>query len=813
MHFARQSAEASLTIAVVIAAAGMPCSAQPVPTVTEFYRHSNSDACAYCVSGDGTVVGGYAIPPNGTRKEPVMWTRQSGILVYGTPGAVDRAEIRALNQNGSVGVGFGFTPSGNMRAIRWSPIATDLNTLPPWGLAPPSNQALGVSADGTVVVGTSFGKAFRWTQATGLVDLGFYSAAPEYIAIGTCVTGDGSTVFGAGSERNGNQSIPPGLAFRWHDGVMQSLGVTGDWRDSGVQAVTPDGFVAMGILQRPINGPGARGAFRWKFGVGMEEINFAPGAESTWVEAWDMTDDGKTIVGYHEVPTTPPLAEAHAVIWTEAGGAKDLHNILTSMGVMPAGRRFEIATGISGDGTVIVGRSSDGVRWRGIVVDFRGDADGDGLLDHWEINGIPYINDLGQAKRLHLPGADPAHKDLYLEIDAMAGMSIPQESIDLVVQAFADAPLANPDGTTGVRLHVLVDEPDLEHRPLWVTSPNNCWPADFGTYYSAHFGTDAERSANGGAGPLFEAARAKAYRYCIIADAASPKDWGGCGLTPGDKSVVFVGHMTEAIDKAAALMHELGHNLGLHHGGNQSIQGKPNYPSIMNYTLAYRAEWNDLFWRLDYSREGALQLGNLNEASLDETRGIGASNSLYAEFLMPIGVNDATGRTLSFVWLDGSPFDFGNAAGTGIPDGNFTTSVAQDLNYLPSPPPEIFLPTAPSPGESLTAHNDWANVILPTPAAIGPGAPLGVPPADELTISAKNWIAQNWHLPGGPAPCYANCDGSTIPPVINIADFACFLNRFASGNSYANCDGSTTPPVLNVQDFSCFLNAFAAGCS
>ena len=30
---------------------------------------------------------------------------------------------------------------------------------------------------------------------------------------------------------------------------------------------------------------------------------------------------------------------------------------------------------------------------------------------------------------------------------------------------------------------------------------------------------------------------------------------------------------------------------------------------------------------------------------------------------------------------------------------------------------------------------------------------------------------------------------------------------------YPNCDGSSTAPVLNVLDFACFLNAFAAGCS
>ena len=35
----------------------------------------------------------------------------------------------------------------------------------------------------------------------------------------------------------------------------------------------------------------------------------------------------------------------------------------------------------------------------------------------------------------------------------------------------------------------------------------------------------------------------------------------------------------------------------------------------------------------------------------------------------------------------------------------------------------------------------------------------------------------------------------------------------ASVYCYANCDNSTTPPVLNVQDFACFLNLFAAGCT
>jgi subtilisin-like proprotein convertase family protein len=66
--------------------------------------------------------------------------------------------------------------------------------------------------------------------------------------------------------------------------------------------------------------------------------------------------------------------------------------------------------------------------------------------------------------------------------------------------------------------------------------------------------------------------------------------------------------------------------------------------------------------------------------------------------------------------------------------------------------------------------------------------------------------------PSGPAPCYANCDGSTTPPILNVNDFICFQTKFAAQDPAANCDGSTTPPVLNVNDFICFQSQYAAGC-
>ena len=61
--------------------------------------------------------------------------------------------------------------------------------------------------------------------------------------------------------------------------------------------------------------------------------------------------------------------------------------------------------------------------------------------------------------------------------------------------------------------------------------------------------------------------------------------------------------------------------------------------------------------------------------------------------------------------------------------------------------------------------------------------------------------------------CYANCDGSTSAPCLNVNDFICFNNLYAASSTSANCDGSTIAPILNVNDFICFNNLYAAGCT
>jgi len=88
----------------------------------------------------------------------------------------------------------------------------------------------------------------------------------------------------------------------------------------------------------------------------------------------------------------------------------------------------------------------------------------------------------------------------------------------------------------------------------------------------------------------------------------------------------------------------------------------------------------------------------------------------------------------------------------------------------------------------------------------------GQPDAGALSGGSFACIGGFWAVTAGGSACYANCDGSTFSPVLNVNDFTCFLNRYASNDPYANCDASTIAPLLNVNDFTCFLNRYAAGC-
>jgi hypothetical protein len=146
--------------------------------------------------------------------------------------------------------------------------------------------------------------------------------------------------------------------------------------------------------------------------------------------------------------------------------------------------------------------------------------------------------------------------------------------IELVVQAFAEH---------GIDLHVdpqhtAIPNPDDDVVAFDVGTPN--YPGQegcsqpyvkFSTLKSEYFHPTSNHQ----------------WHYAVFAPGICG-GYGGFAQLPGDDFVVAMLPAAELGDVApfwdgGTFMHELGHNLGLHHGGDVDANYKPNYLSVMNY--------------------------------------------------------------------------------------------------------------------------------------------------------------------------------------------------------------------------------------
>ena len=78
-------------------------------------------------------------------------------------------------------------------------------------------------------------------------------------------------------------------------------------------------------------------------------------------------------------------------------------------------------------------------------------------------------------------------------------------------------------------------------------------------------------------------------------------------------------------EKIGTFAHELGHNLGLTHGGSDNTNFKPNHLSIMNYFFQTDGVLRDGKRVYDYQR---FALPTLKEYQLREGKGLGGSPGL-----------------------------------------------------------------------------------------------------------------------------------------------------------------------------------------
>jgi hypothetical protein len=261
-------------------------------------------------------------------------------------------------------------------------------------------------------------------------------------------------------------------------------------------------------------------------------------------------------------------------------------------------------------------------------------------------------------------------------------------AVQQVVSAFALSPVQNPSGYWGIALHVDVDETNL---PLasWSAS---MW-SQFRQFKTSYFGTSTERG-NG-----HTSTKALAYRYCVFADTVQNRI-SGWGETPGNDFMTGLRRLRTVSPQplqvqAGTFMHELGHTLGLKHGGRDTINHKPNYHSVMNYTWQMPLPGITSGWTPDYSR---VELDSLNEHHLVDS--VGVSDSRYLP--IPIGPprQNAQGR-----WVFRSVPPWGRADWDGVRATEFCDTC--DVNrWIEN---NVLQP--PSPGEPFAGSADWDRLL------------------------------------------------------------------------------------------------------
>lgn len=292
---------------------------------------------ARAVSRDGSVIVGYSQSANGI--EAFRWTLPGGMQPLGDlAGGAFQSIAYAVNDTGTVVAGQATTASGNA-AFRWTAAGgmVAIGDLPGGGVR---SGAYGISNNGAVVVGWSASangtEAFSHAGSTmtPLGDLAggsFFSEAWAANSTGTVIVGRGQSV-------NGQE------AFRWTSGGLVGLGdLAGGTFSSLATAVNPTGTIITG------NGTSAGGsqAFRWT-SSGMVGLGFPAGTTSSY--AFGINSAGNRIVG-----TATDGVSNVAFLWSSTGGMLSLQDILTSQGADLTGWTLQLATGISGDGTWIVG--------------------------------------------------------------------------------------------------------------------------------------------------------------------------------------------------------------------------------------------------------------------------------------------------------------------------------------------------------------------------------------------------------------------------------------------------------------------------
>lgn len=249
------------------------------------------------------------------------------------------------------------------------------------------------------------------------------------------------------------------------------------------------------------------------------------------------------------------------------------------------------------------------------------DSDGDGILDIYD-GGI-YTSPDGGTVDLAALGTHRYRKDILLEVDWIDAAEPDSDDWELMEDAFAAAPVLNPNGSRGINL--IIDRGQGGEFTEGGTVLPDHTTIDFDAPAGSADFHDLKSDPDN-----FDQDRLEIFHYLIFGR-DRPNGSSGRGEIIGNDSIVTFTSFSvwgDPVAEVGTALHELGHNFSLRHGGHtgsgssSNERFKPNLTGVMNYRWQFVGVDTDC----DYAADGVIRYSegdrrDINEASADETTG------------------------------------------------------------------------------------------------------------------------------------------------------------------------------------------------